>query len=183
MLDIRYIRENAEKVAEQAKQKGYDIDVSKLLQLDEQRRELLTETEQIRAERNALADKSAARPPDSSQIELGKKLKDKLSELDSQLQPLERQYTAALKEVPNVFSDDTPLGGEDANQEIRKWGETGDKDFAVKNHLTWAEERGLLDFERGAKVAGAKFYYVKGSLVELEFALLQLGMRLATEHG
>ena len=81
-----------------------------------------------------------------------------------------------LGAVPNVFPDDTPIGGEEANREERKWGDTTDKGFEVVDHVTWAEKRGLLDFERGAKVAGNKFYYVTGSLVQLEFALTQMAL-------
>jgi seryl-tRNA synthetase len=80
-----------------------------------------------------------------------------------------------------VIPDDTPPGGEDNNRQEKTWGDTNPRQ--AKDHMTWAEERGLLDFERGAKVAGNKFYFTKGSLVELEFAVLQLGLKLAKEQG
>jgi seryl-tRNA synthetase len=82
-----------------------------------------------------------------------------------------------------VVPDDTPEGGEEANKEIKQWGETAERDFEVLDHLSWAEQRGLIDFERGAKVAGNKFYFLKGPLVELELAVSQLGMELAKKHG
>jgi len=82
-----------------------------------------------------------------------------------------------------MFPDDTPIGGEEANLEEKKWGDTEPKDFEVLDHLQWAEQKGLVDFERGAKVAGAKFYFLKASLVELELALAQFGLNVIKKHG
>jgi seryl-tRNA synthetase len=86
-----------------------------------------------------------------------------------------------LAAVPNIFPDDTPLGDEEKNKEIKKWGETKEKE--VKDHQTWAEERGLIDFERGAKVGGHKFYYLKDKLVDLELALLRYALDFAKKQG
>jgi seryl-tRNA synthetase len=183
MLDIRFIRENAELVAEKSKQKGYDVDIAKLLQLDENRRKLLSETESVRAQRNQVSTFVAGEQPSPAKIEKGKELKQKLEQLEAQLTPVEEEFDRLIKEVPNITPDDTPLGGEEASQEVKKWGDINAKDFEPKDHLSWAEERGLLDFERGAKVAGAKFYFLKGPLVELELAVSQLGMELAKKHG
>ncbi len=183
MLDIRFIRENAEKVAEQAKQKGYEVDIAPLLGFDEKRRELQQKVDELRRQRNELSAAGQGQKPSSEQIEVGRRLKGELSDLEHQLASIDKEYETLHASVPNVFADDTPLGGEEASSEVKKWGETSDRDFEVKDHLAWAEERGLLDFERGAKVAGAKFYYAKGSLVELELAVLQLGMKMAAEQG
>jgi seryl-tRNA synthetase len=183
MLDIRFIRENAELVAEKSKQKGYETDIQKLLSVDESRRQLTAEIERIRAERNDLAGKQKSGQPDEYSVEQGKKLKDSLSHLESQLTPVNEQFDKLLSRVPNVFPDDTPLGGEEDNVEIKKWGEISNKEFETKDHLTWAEERGLLDFERGAKVAGNKFYYMKAGLVELELALLQFTLNFVKNKG
>src|SRR5581483_1449906 len=183
MLDIRFIRENAEKVAENARQKGYEVDIPQLLGFDEKRRQLQQKVDELRRRRNELSSVGNGQKPGAGQVEEGRRLKDELTDLEHQLASIDKEYEVLHATVPNVFPDDTPLGGEEANAEVKKWGETADKDFTVKDHLTWAEERGLLDFERGAKVAGAKFYYTKGSLVELELALLQLGLKMAVEHG
>jgi seryl-tRNA synthetase len=182
MLDIRFIRENAEQVAEKSKQKGYDVDITKLLTLDDNRRKLTAEIERIRADRNELADKQKAGKPDAASIDKGKKLKDSLNQLEDQLGPVLEEYDKLLRAVPNVTPDDTPLGGEADNVEVKKWGETA-KDFKPLDHMAWAEQRGLLDFERGAKVAGNKFYFLKGSLVDLELGVTQLGMAIAKKHG
>jgi len=118
-----------------------------------------------------------------AQIEEGKQLKESLNQLETQLGPLNEECDQLLREIPNVIPDDTPEGGEENNREEKKWGDTAAKDFKVKDHVEWAEERGLLDFERGAKVAGNKFYFLKGPLVELELGVAQLGMELAKKHG
>ena len=183
MLDIRFIRENAQLVAEKAQQKGYEIDVRRLVEIDINRRDLATQIEKVRAERNQLADKAKGGQPAAEDIEKGKQLKNNLTKLEEQLKPLEAEYDKLLKLVPNIMPDDTPLGGEEANREEKKRGEPGDKGFEVRDHQAWAEEKGLLDFERGAKVAGNKFYYSLGSLVELEIALLQFGLKAASEQG
>ncbi|HVX58872.1 MAG TPA: serine--tRNA ligase [Candidatus Saccharimonadales bacterium] len=183
MLDIRFIRENPDLVEEKSKQKGYDVDVRKLLNIDDERRNLIGEAEKVRAERNQLAAKLKAGKPSEQDIARGKDLKENLAQLEDKLNPINEQFDKLLRDVPNITPDDTPLGGEENNKQTKTWGDTSDKKFEVKDHLTWAEERGLLDFERGAKVAGTKFYFTKGSLVELEFAVLQLGLKIAKEHG
>ena len=183
MLDIRFIRDNAKLVEEKAQQKGYKVNVKHLLQLDEDRRKMLSEIEAVRAERNELATKQKSQKPSENDLVKGQGIKKKLKGLELELDPLEIEFNDLLASVPNIFPDDTPLGGEEANREEKKWGETKDKDFEVIDHLTWGEQRGLIDFERGAKVAGNKFYFLKGSLVELELAISQLGMELAKKHG
>src|SRR3989344_1150398 len=184
MLDIRFIRGNAQLVQKKAEQKGYKVNIKYLLELDEMlRKGLNTQIELLRAKRNELANKSKQGPPTPADIAAGKRLKKKLAELEKKSQPREDEYNQLLGSIPNIFADDTPLGGEEANREEKKWGDTGNKGFEVKDHVSWAQEKDLLDFERGAKVAGNKFYYTKGTLVELEFAILQLGLELAKKHG
>lgn len=183
MLDIRFIRDNAELVEKKAQQKGYKANTKKLLELDDKRRDLVQKVEDLRAKRNEISSGAKGKKPEAGQIEQGKKLKDELSEVEKNLEPIDNEFNGLLALVPNIFPDDTPIGGEEANHEEKKWGETKDKDFEVVDHLTWGEQRGLIDFERGAKVAGNKFYFLKGPLVELELAVAQLGMELAQKHG
>src|SRR5258708_2257512 len=149
MLDIRFIRENAELVAEKSKQKGYRVDIKKLLQLDEERRQLLSDIEMVRAQRNELAEQAKGQEPSAEAIEHGKHLKQHLADCEARLKPIDEQFDRLLREVPNVMPDDTPQGGEENNQPVKTWGETGAKDFEIKDHMEWAETRGLLDFERG----------------------------------
>lgn len=182
MLDIRFIRENVDLVSQKAKQKGYVVDVAELLRRDESRRNLLQEVEKLRNRRNELAQ-SESGTPSTEVIAEGKQLKDKISQIESALKDSEESFQQLLASVPNVFPDDTPLGGEEANREEKKWSDTSGKGFEVLDHLTWAEKNGLIDFERGAKVAGNKFYYLKAGLVEMELALAQFSLELVKKHG
>lgn len=182
MLDIRYIREHADEVAKKAKQKGYDVDINKLLNLDDKFRELSNKFDELGQESNKLAKAAGGAKPSEEQIKKGEEIRIKRSEVWNEMQNSALiPRDSILANVPNIFPDDTPLGGEEANKEVKKWGEAETKD--IKDHLTWAEERGLIDFERGAKVAGNKFYYLKSSLVELELAMLQFAIQFAKQEG
>ncbi|HLB65978.1 MAG TPA: serine--tRNA ligase [Candidatus Saccharimonadales bacterium] len=183
MIDTRFIREQPELVVQKAKQKGYDIDIARLVEMESKRATLVPKIENLQSERNTLARKGKSGNPHPEDIQRGKQIKSELTKLERELEPINKEYFKALGEIPNVFPDDTPLGGEENNREEKKWGDTALKNFKVVDHLTWGEQRGLIDFERGTKVAGAKFYFTKGSLVELEIAILQFGLKLAKEHG
>ena len=183
MLDIQFIRDNAELVKEKAKQKNSKADIDGFLDFDLQRRSLLQEVEQLRQNRNNIAQKIQSAPgkPDQKLVEKGRKLKSDLVEKEEKLSEMEKKWKNAWEDIPNIFPDDTPLGGEDANKPIKQHGEA--VKATVQDHLSWAESKGLLDFKRGAKVAGNKFYFTKGALVELEIACIQLALNLAIKHG
>lgn len=173
MLDIQFIRDNPQFVAEKSKQKGYDVDVSKLLELDAERRELLTEVEGLRQQRNELADrlKQAAGKPDQADIDTGKQIKVELSKREGYLREAEENFSQLLKQVPNMPLDDVPVGAsEDENVVAKEVGEKPQFDFEPKNHAEIAEAKGWLDKERAAKVAGSRFAYLKGDLVLLDWA-------------
>lgn len=174
MLDIAFIRENKEVVKSAVEAKGFAVDLDKLLDSDQKRRELLSKVEEIRNQRNQQAKKGDSKPSDSD-ISAGKKLKTELTTLEAELAKADSTFRELLESVPNIIPDDTPLGGEESNREESKWGDTKSADGVV-DHLEWGEKNDLIDFERGAKVAGNKFYYLKGALVELELALLKLTM-------
>lgn len=183
MLDIQFIRENRDQVKEKSRQKGYDVDVDALLRADEERRRLLTEAEAVRAERNNLADQLKQGNPSPEQIEQGKQLKAKLAELEKQLEPVEADYIALLKKVPNMPLDYVPVGAtEEENVVAKTVGEPPKFDFEPKNHWELAQARDWIDKERAVKVAGARFAYVKGDLVRLHFALVQFGLSVLTNE-
>lgn len=182
MLDIQFIRDNAELVKQKSQQKGYDVDINKLLELDGNRRNLIRQTEDLRAQINKASEEFKNQPPTEEQRNELKSVKGRQNELDDQLKNTEEELQSIARNVPNIFPDDTPIGDESANAEVEKWGNTEPKDFEVKDHQTWGEEHGLLDFERGAKVAGNKFYFTLGGLVELEQAVIQLGLQVAQKH-
>jgi len=185
MLDIRYVRENPERVKEFSKQKGYDIDVDRVLSLDEERRELQQKVDELRTERNSIADamKKSGGKPDQGSIERGRVIKTELAEVEERLRVVEEEFVVRLRAIPNAPLDMVPVGAsEDENVVIRTVGDKPEFDFAIKNHAEIAEAKGWLDKERGAKVAGARFVYTKGDLVMLEFALWQFGLNVLTNE-
>lgn len=183
MLDIRYIRQNPELVAEKSKQKGYTVDIFKLLEADEQRRQLLAEVEDLRAKRNELASELKSQKPGPDKIEQGRKLRDQLDTAAKRLASVDEQYLALLKTVPNMPAEDVPVGAsEAANKVAKQWGAKPKFDFKPKNHWMIAEARGLIDKERASKVAGSRFAYIKGDLARLQFALIQWVVEKLTDE-
>lgn len=180
MLDIRYIRENTEKVQDDAKKKGYDVSVSDVLKLDDERRSLQQQVDELREKRNANAAKMKGGKPEQSLIDEGKQIKIELAEREEYLKTADAEFTKAMWGIPNTLQDDVPIGGEEDSVEIKQWGEQ--KTGAV-DHLDYAVKRDWVDFERGAKVAGAKFYYLKGDLALLENAITQYALQFVTQKG
>ena len=181
MLDINFIRNNKELVEHSIKEKMYkNVNLDEILALDDQRKTLLQQVEALRKERNDNTAKMKNGKPSDELITKGKEIKEKLSTLEADLSNFEKELNTKLKTVPNVIFDDVPLGDESASVEVKKWGEC--KTTGV-DHLDYAVSRDWVDFERGAKVAGAKFYYIKGGLALLENALIQFGIKKIVEHG
>ncbi len=180
MLDIRFIRDNADKVQQSAKNKGYDVSISELLRLDDERRSLQQQVDELREKRNANAASMNGGKPDQAAIDEGKQIKIELNEREGYLNAADSAYKTMLESVPNIAYDDVPLGGEENSVEIKKHGEqlTGGID-----HLDFALKRDWVDFERGAKVAGAKFYYLKGDLALLENAITQYALNFIVQKG
>ena len=180
MLDAKFIRDNLELVEKSTKEKGYQIDIKKILALDDKRKQELIKVEELRRQRNENAAKMKGGKPSPELIAEGKRVKDELSALEADLTRVESEFKDALKSVPNVIFEDVPLGGEECSVEVKKWGDHHEKGV---DHLDYAVSRDWVDFERGAKVAGAKFYYLKNELALLENALLQYGLAKVLEHG
>lgn len=184
MFDIRYIRENPEKVQENARRKGYgDLSVEELLQLDTDKRELQGQADDLREKRNANAAKMKGGKPDQATIDEGKQIKVELAERERYLAEAEAKFTDLLKKFPNMALDSVPVGEtEDENVEVRRVGEQPRFDFEVKNHAQIAEAKGWLDSERAVKIAGSRFLYIKGDLARLEFALMMYGIDVVTNQ-
>lgn len=180
MLDIRFIRENAAAVAENARAKGYEVNIDELLRLDSSRRELQTRAEELREKRNQIASQMKGGKPSDDLIAEGKRIKEQLGTLENELRDAEDTLQPLLEAVPNMIQSDVPLGGEKDSVEVSKWGDT--KTGAI-DHLDFVQKRDWLDFERGAKVAGAKFYFLKGDLALLENAVTQFALDLVTKKG
>jgi seryl-tRNA synthetase len=183
MLDIRYIRENPQMVAEKSKQKGYDVDIEQLLGFDKKRSELLQKVEELRRARNELAEKGKSGPPSAEEIQQGKGLKEQLADLEHQLSAINQEFEALQRTVPNIPVEDVPVGAsEDENVVVKEWGDKPQFEYEPKSHWEIAEARGLIDKERAAKVAGSRFAYIKGDLVRLQFALIQFGLDVLTNE-
>jgi seryl-tRNA synthetase len=177
MLDIRFVRENPELVQENARKKGYDVDIAKLLDLDAAKRSLLQVVDELRERRNANASKLKGGKPDQATIDEGRAIKVELAEKELAFNDVDREFTVLLKKVPNIAADDVPLGAsEDENVVAKTVGEPTTFDFEPRNHADIATERGWLDKERAAKVTGSRFAYIKGDLVRLQFAIVQFVM-------
>lgn len=177
MLDIQFVRDNPELVAEKSEQKGYKVDIARLLELDTQRRTRLTQVEELRARRNDLSAQMKGGKPSPEQLEQGKQLKQEIGALEDELGPLEAEYEELLKSVPNMPTDDVPVGStEDENVVAKKVGEPPLWDFTPKNHWEILEPRDMLDKVRAAKIAGSRFGYLKGDLVLLQLAIEQFVM-------
>lgn len=173
MIDIQYIRDNPEVVRIKSKQKGYNIDVDQLLGFDAERRELMTQIEELRRERNIVADSMKGGRPSDEQVAKGKEIKETLSNLEHQFGSIDKEFIDLFKQVPNIVAADVPIGGEEDSVEIKR---IGDQKTGARDHLDIANEKGWVDFERGAKVAGTKFYFLKGDLALLENAITQFAL-------
>ena len=184
MLDINYIRDNRQKVEDAIKNKGYTIDLDEILQLDDARKELSQKTDILRQERNQISSQMKNGQPDQALISRGKEIKQELSSLEEKLSSVESDFLAKLKTVPNVPCDDVPVGlSEDENEVAEVCGEPTKFNFEPKNHYEIGQARGWIDKERASKVTGARFDYIKGEMVSLQMAIVNLVMNSLTDEG
>lgn len=183
MIDIQFIRDNPELVREKSKQKGYDVDIDQLLGFDGKRRDLQLQVEELRRKKNEISDVTKGQRPSDEQVAQGREIKDQLAKLEHQLSSIGQEFFTLLKTVPNMPTDDVPVGAsEDENVVAREWGQKPQFDFEPKSHSELGEARGWIDKERAAKVAGSRFVYLKGDLVLLEFALWQFALSQLTSQ-
>lgn len=180
MLNIRFIRNNAELVQKSARSKRYDVDVSKVLDLDKTNRELQGRIDDLREKRNEIANQAKNSKPSPELIEQGKQIKQQITKAEEELDGISNQLKELINSIPNIIFDDVPEGGEEDSVTVTNWGERLDSGV---DHLDYAVSRNWLDFERGAKVAGAKFYYLKNELALLENALINYGIDKVVKHG
>jgi seryl-tRNA synthetase len=181
MLDIQFIRKNADLVQKRAEEKGYkNVRVAELLGLDVERRSKLTELEELRARRNSLTAAMKGQKPTEDQLTTGKQLKEEIGTREDELKVIDARYNEQIVGIPNVAFDDVPVGGEEDSVEIKV---VGDKPTGAQDHLEFVAKRDWVDFDRGAKVAGAKFYFLKGDLALLENALIQYALNFVVGKG
>jgi seryl-tRNA synthetase len=179
MLDIKYIRENLDEIKENNLKRGVKVDLEKLLVLDEKKREIIGKAEKLRAERN----KNSKGKPSEEDITRLRKVGDEIFGLESELEKTDKDFNFLLSQVPNLTHPDVPVGGEESFKVLEMIGEPPILDFKPKEHEAIFNDLDLIDFERGAKVTGAKFYFVKNGLVRLNQALINYGMDVVSKHG
>ena len=177
MLDIKYIRENADLVKKGIAAKNFDPAlVDKVLKLDEDKRKLQAEIENLRAERNVAAK--------SKDIEKGKKIKEELQKKEPELDKLEKEIQELLYKIPNIPSPQTPIGKDESeNKVIRRWGEPRNYNFTVKDHMEIGTNLGIIDTETASKVTGARFGYLKGDAAMLEYAIVFYVFEKLSDEG
>jgi len=176
MLDIKLIRDNPDLVKQGVLDKQRDPQiVDKVIDLDQERRKLLGQTEELRAERNKLT---------KDQVDQGKEIKTKLKELEPKLKDVDDQLNIALNQIPNLPLAQVPKGkDESGNVILRKWGEPKQFEFIPKDHVELGKSLNVLDFETGAKVSGSQFYYLYNEGALLELALVQYAFSLLAKEG
>lgn len=184
MLDIKYIRENAEEVKENLRRRKDEEKLAwldDLLKKDEEYRELKNEIQKLKHQRNEInsninqAKKSGKDA--SSFIKQAKEMPSKIQEIEEKMDALQEKILFYLMRLPNVMHESVPFGIDDTeNVEVKSWGKPKKPDFKLKSHGELAEELGIADFKRSAKIAGAGFYYLKGDLAMMDFALQKFAL-------
>jgi len=184
MLDIRFIRENSEKVQINAKNKGCDVDIAALLKLDADNKILQSKAEELRQKRNANVAQSKGGRPTPELIAEGKQIKDQLAEIEPKLKEVSTEFIDLLKKVPNMALADVPIGhSEEENVVIKTVGDQPKFDFKPKNHAEIAIAKGWLDKERAAKVTGSRFAYVMGDMARLHLAIVNYVFDIMSDEG
>jgi seryl-tRNA synthetase len=188
MLDTKFVRENIDFVKKSLENRNCDIHFEQFLEIEEQRRTLLREAEELKNRRNLASEeigKLRSKKQDASKlIEEMKGVGEKIRELDEKIKALDEHTTDFLLNVPNIPDESVPVGRDETeNVELRKWGKPGEFDFEPLNHWDIGEILGILDFERGAKIAGARFSLTKGMGAKLERSLMNFMLDTHTAKG
>ena len=179
------IRENPENIQKMLKDRAVQFDLDLLLELDKKRREMIISTDNLRKKKNEMSIKiSEAKKTGSdaaSIIQEMQSVSEKLTTLGEMQRETESEYSKLALTIPNVLHESVPCGDDSANKEIRKWGTIPQFNFEVKDHIDISENLNLLELERAAKTAGARFYYLMGDLVKLNQSLIQFGLDFLSE--
>jgi len=186
MLDIDFIRQNADEVKRAAEVKGFDVDIDELLEVDEHRCELIHRADRIRERRNEVADQ-IPQASDDDRPELiaeGKELKEEVRQVEEELSDVEDRFESLMLRVPNVPLSDVPVGEEEKDNEVvRTYGEPPSFDFEASDHEELGTELDIIDKERAIKFAGSRSYLLKGDGARLEMAVMRLAIDMLMEEG
>lgn len=183
MLDIKFIRENPDAVKTGAKNKGVDIDITHILELDQKKQVLHQQVQATQEERNSLT-KTIAGKPTPEQIEQGKTIRGKLEVVEKEFSEINETLTSLLLKIPNLPKPDVKVGKDDSENEVlRTWGEPNKFSYTPKDHMELGEALDVIDVKNAAKVSGARFGYFKNDGALLEFALKQLAFDVLLKEG
>ena len=188
MLDPKLIKEKPEIIKDMLKARSVEFDLEGLIDSDQQRREFISKTDELRKKKNQVAlnisEKKKKGEDISSILAEMKSVSDELSKLEVDQNNIEKKYLKLATSIPNLIHESVPIGEDDeSNKEIKKWGNIPEFDFKIKDHIDISEDLDLVDLERAAKVAGARFYYLKNDLVRLNQALINFGLDFLREKG
>ncbi|MDR9444377.1 MAG: serine--tRNA ligase [Microbacteriaceae bacterium] len=186
MIDVNLLRENPEIIRASQVARGADESlVDKAIEADKHRRSKQSEFETLRAEQNAHGKLVAQAPKEEKQamVDQAKELSTKVKQLEAEADQAAQEVFELMMKIDNVILDGVPAGGEDDFVVLKEVGEIKDFDFEAKDHLQLGEALDIIDTERGAKVSGARFYFLKGAGAQLELAIMNMGLNLAIENG
>ena len=188
MLDPKIIKEKPEVIKDMLKARSVEFDLEGLIDSDQKRREFITKTDELRKKKNQVAlnisEKKKKGEDISSILAEMKSVSEELSKLEVDQNNIEKKYLKLATSIPNLIHESVPIGEDDeSNKEIKKWGNIPEFDFKIKDHIDISEDLDLVDLERAAKVAGARFYYLKNDLVRLNQALINFGLDFLREKG
>ncbi|MCV0392899.1 MAG: serine--tRNA ligase [Nitrosopumilus sp.] len=186
MLDPKLIKEKSQIIQDMLKARSVDFDLDALIESDQKRRDFIIKTDEYRKRKNEIGiqiSKMKKAGEDTTQI-LNEmvEISAKLTKLESEQSEIEKDYSKLALTIPNLIHESVPIGADDSfNKEIRKWGEIPNFDFKINDHIDISENLDLVDLERAAKVAGARFYYLKNDLVRLNQSLIHFGLDFLAE--
>ena len=186
MLDPKLIKENPQILQKMLKERNVEFDLDGLVDSDKKRREFILKTDELRKKKNKVAleiPQKKKKGEDTSEIlKEMKQVSEELSNLESVQEENENKYKRLAFSIPNLIHESVPIGPDDsANKEIKKWGKIPEFDFKINDHIDISDNLGLVDLERAAKVAGARFYYLKNDLVRLNQALIHYALEFLVE--
>ena len=181
MLDPKLIKEKPQIIRDMLKARSVDFDLDALIEFDQKRREFIIKTDELRKKKNQvsleISQKKKAGEDTSSILDDMKNVSVELSKLESEQETIESKYSRLALTIPNLVHESVPVGvDESANKEIRKWGNIPNFNFKINDHIDISENLDLVDLERAAKVAGARFYYLKNDLVRLNQSLIHYAL-------
>lgn len=176
MIDIKLIRENPAMVTQALKKRGEEVDLTELLSLDKERREKISEVENLKARRNQVSAEISdlrreGKPADDLIAEM-KEVSNEIKSLDVKVAEIEDQISVIIDGLPNLPDEDVPPGGKENNEVISRWHSIPKFEFEIKDHVELCEALGLIDYDRGVKLGGANFWLYKGYGALIEWGLL-----------